>query len=152
MSAEQSIRPREHGRFVRGHVYSRETQFKVGVRVSAATEFKKGQPAHNKLPVGSVTERRDPHGNYRAWVKVGEPNKWRPRAVVVWESHNGPLPRGRVVHHKDRNSLNDAPWNLAALTRKEHAAAHRDDLNESRAPETFTRAWHTRRQKKDLSQ
>jgi hypothetical protein len=75
------------------------------------------------LPVGTVRERRDPAGTLRAYVKVSH-HRWRPRAVVVYELHHGPIPPGCVVHHRDRDSLNDDPDNLVALTRAAHAAEH----------------------------
>jgi hypothetical protein len=134
------------GRFVPGQSYSPATQFRRGVRVAPATEFKPGerrsvatefaagQAAHNHLPVGSVSIRRETHtGLDRAWIKTEEPNVWRKRAVVVWEGLHGPVARGSVVHHRDRNSLNDNPGNLQALTRKEHADEHRGELVASRA-------------------
>ena len=99
-----------------------------GIHLSPKSEFKKGQPGINWMPVGSVTERIDKHGNPRAFVKVAEPNKWRERAAVNWELFHGkPLPKGKVVHHKDRNTLNDSASNLQALTRAEHIQVHRDD-------------------------
>jgi hypothetical protein len=42
---------------------------------------------------------------------------------------NGSLPRGSVVHHKDRNSENDALDNLQAMTRAAHAEEHRSEMN-----------------------
>lgn len=102
-----------------------------GLRLSPETEWKKGRKSENWMPVGSETERRDKNGRMRAFVKVSEPNVWRERALVVWEAMNGPLPKGCVVHHKDRNSLNDAPTNLEAMTRAEHLKEHRDEI---RAP------------------
>lgn len=135
-------RPRESGRFVAGNAYSPETQISKGQRLSPATEirpgqrlsprteFRKGQCAHNRLPVGSVRV-RTLKGVKRAWVKVADPSKWRERAKVVWEEHHGvPVPRGHVIHHKDRDPLNDSPDNLVAMTRKEHALEH---LGEARA-------------------
>lgn len=132
---------RECGRFIKGLHYSSPTeiksgehlsiltQIKPGFRLSPETEFKRGQTAHNYLPLGSVTIRTDPNKRMRAWVKVAEPSQWRLRAVVVWEKkHNCALTRGRVVHHKDGNSLNDMSTNLVDLTRKQHIDAHRDDL------------------------
>lgn len=131
---------RDQGRFLPGRSYSPTTQFKPGEhaapateikpgeRRSPATQFKPGQAARNKLPLGSVTERSDPNGRTRAWVKVAEPNVWKLRAVVAWEAINGPLPLGKVVHHRDHNSLNDDPANLVALTRAEHIAEHQLEL------------------------
>lgn len=137
---------RVEGRFVPGKSYSPATQFKPGAhaapatefrpgeRVSIATEFKPGQGAHNRLPIGSVRVRRETHtGLDRAWIKTAEPDVWRKRAVVAWEAAHGPVPAGCVVHHHDRDSLNDEPSNLRVLTRKEHADEHRGELVASRA-------------------
>lgn len=102
---------------------------KKGTHFSPATEFKKGRQSENWMPVGSVTVRADKQGKDRAWVKVAEPNKWVLRAVMNWESFFGrKVPNGKVIHHKDRNPLNDAPANLQALTRAQHIAVHREDL------------------------
>lgn len=137
------------GRFQQGTCYSPATQFKrgrhaapateikAGQRLSPATEFAAGQEPHNRLPVGSITIRRETHtGLDRAWIKTAEPNVWRKRAVVVWEAAHGPVARGAVVHHHDRNSLNDELENLRALTRKEHADEHRQELLLARGIET----------------
>lgn len=131
--------PRENGRFVPGQLYSPETmirpgerisprtEFKKGERAAPATEFRKGQPARNHLPVGSVTVRH--HNRHpRAFVKIAEPNMWRPRATRVWEQANGRLPRGYVIHHVDRNTLNDDLSNLELLSRADHLNEHRREL------------------------
>lgn len=100
-----------------------------GIHLSPGSEFIRGQDAHNKCPVGTVTiRRRARNDELRAYVKVAEPSTWKLRAVLVWEKANGPLPVGKLVHHKDRDSLNDALNNLEALTRREHIAEHRGDL------------------------
>lgn len=125
---------RVEGRFLPGQSYSPATQFKKGVSASPATQFSAGQDAHNHLPVGTVRVRRETHtGLDRAWVKTAEPNVWRKRAVVVWEAAHGPVPRGSVVHHRDRDSLNDELLNLQAMTRREHADEHRNELLAARA-------------------
>jgi hypothetical protein len=127
-------RSRDVGRFIPGVSYSPATQFRKGERRSRVTEFKPGRPAHNKLLVGAVRIRKETHtGLERAWVKVAEPNVWKKRAVVVWQSIHGPLPCGYVVHHKNRDSLDDDPDNLEALTRAAHAEAHREELSAWRA-------------------
>ena len=120
---------RESGRFIKGFSYSLKTQFKQGEHRSSITEFKPGQQPHNKLPVGTLRIRRETNtGSLRAWVKISEPNTWLKRSILVWESLNGPLPKGYVVHHKDRNSLNDASTNLQELSRRDHAEEHREEL------------------------
>lgn len=98
-----------------------------GIHLSPATEFKKGRKSNRLLPVGSTAIRACKNGALRAFVKVGEPNKWRERAKVVWEEVNGPLPKGLLIHHRDRNTLNDDIENLEAMTRAEHLAEHREE-------------------------
>lgn len=100
-----------------------------GTHFSPDTEFKPGRVAENRVPVGTVTIRRHHNEkNERAWIKVAEPNDWKMRSVHVWEELNGPVPAGCVIHHRDRNSLNDAPNNLQCMTRAEHIEEHRNDL------------------------
>jgi len=85
------------------------------------------------VPVG--TERMRVHsktGDTRVWVKVAEPHTWRPRAVAVWEATHGPLPRGMIVHHKNRDGLHDQIDNLEAMTRAEHLEEHRQELTEAK--------------------
>jgi hypothetical protein len=121
--------PRKSGRFIQGYSYSPHTLFKPGERRGVSTEFKPGQPAPNKMPIGSVKIRRETHtGLLRVWVKIEEPNIWKKRAVLVWESIHGSLPKGWVVHHDNRDSLNDSLENLIGMSRRDHAAEHREEL------------------------
>jgi hypothetical protein len=92
--------------------------------------FRKGQTAHNLMPVGTVRLRTHEGDHERAWIKTAEPNEWRPRAIVVWEDANGgcPVPDGCVVHHDNRNALDDRIENLILLTRAEHLNEHRDEF------------------------
>ena len=100
-----------------------------GIRLSPGSEFKHGMKGQNWLPVGSETVRDDKTGKSRAFVKLAEPDVWKHRAVVVWERENGRAVRvGCVVHHRDRNSLNDAPANLQEMTRAEHIEEHRSEF------------------------
>jgi hypothetical protein len=104
-----------------------------GIRLSPETEFKKGQISTRRVPVGTVTIRhRKREMHPRAFVKIAEPSVWRERAKVVWEKHYGPIPRGHVIHHIDRNPLNDSIDNLQALTRSEHAREHEIEIRSAR--------------------
>lgn len=84
-----------------------------------------------RVPIGTVRirTRHKRGGEQRAWVKVAEPNRWRLRAHVVWETTHGPLPRGMSVHHLDENKLNDDPANLKLLTKAEHLSEHRSGFD-----------------------
>lgn len=114
------------GTFPKGHTPWIKSQ--KGIRLSIATEFKKGQTSRNWLPVGTVRIRKCKNNTQRAFVKIAEPNIWKLRAVLTWESEHGPLPRGLLIHHKDRNALNDNPSNLEATTRAEHIKEHQQDF------------------------
>jgi len=114
-----------------GHRHKSPTKFKAGhatwnkdmkgIHLSPASEFKPGHAPTVHLPVGSVVQRtRKREGYPRAWVKVAEPNKWELLARIVWAKHNGPIPRGMIVHHKDRNAINDEIGNLQMMTKAEH--------------------------------
>ncbi len=107
-----------------------------GIHLSSTTEFKPGQTPLRVDPVGAIrirTRKRSP--TPRAWVKVADPNVWRLRACVVWEEHNGPIPRGKIIHHQDRDPLNDDIGNLRCLTKKEHAQEHKQELTAARWPQ-----------------
>ena len=43
---------------------------------------------------------------------------------LVWETANGPIPRGHVIHHKDGNKLNNSLDNLECTTQLEHMKMH----------------------------
>lgn len=40
----------------------------------------------------------------------------------MWELHNGPIPAGLIVDHKDRDKLNNRIENLRLATRAQNAA------------------------------
>jgi hypothetical protein len=104
-----------------------------GTHLSPATEFKPGHRPVTQLPLGSVAIRSfRRHGNQRAFVKVAEPNRWRERALLVWERAHGPIPKGFVIHHLDRDPLNDAITNLQLQTRAEHLLEHRPEVEAKR--------------------
>jgi hypothetical protein len=87
----------------------------------------------NRAPVGTVRERhfrRD--GSTRAFVKIAEPNRWELRARLVWSEANGPIPRGMVVHHKNRNTLDDQIGNLELTSRGDHLREHRAEIEARR--------------------
>jgi hypothetical protein len=121
---------------------------KKGIHLSRKSEFKKGSVPVTKAEVGEVRFRcRTRDGKKRAWVKVAEPNIWKPRAVVVWQQMNGDLLPGYVIHHIDGDSLNDDISNLVALTRKDHLKVHRKYHDEAKRSMSMKAAWQRKKAK-----
>lgn len=100
-----------------------------GIHLSPKTEFKSGPRPERRSPLGTISIRKDKMGRLRAYVKVSDPNKWKLRAVKVWEDINGPVPPGHLIHHDDRDTLNDDSSNLICLTRAQHLDEHRSEHN-----------------------
>ncbi len=88
------------------------------------TWFKKGDEPINHRPVGS--ERVNVYGYTE--IKVAEPNKWRLKHKVIWEEHNGPIPKGYVVIFGDRNKLNLDINNLIVVTNEKLLIMNRNKL------------------------
>jgi hypothetical protein len=105
-----------------------------------------GEVPHNKLPVGSVRirQRRNRSEGPRAWVKVAEPNVWRLRAVLEWEKAHGVLAPGLVVHHVNRDTLDDRIENLEAIDRASHLLEHRHEFEPRRARRASAARWSQR--------
>lgn len=99
-----------------------------GIHLSPASEFKPGRRSDRRAPVGEERVRRTHDGHLRMFVKVAEPNVWKLRAVKVWEDNVGPVPQGKLIHHQDRDTLNDDIGNLRCLTRAEHMEEHRAEF------------------------
>lgn len=43
---------------------------------------------------------------------------------VIWSDHNGPIPEGMCVHHKDRNWRNNDLSNLELMPHSDHSRMH----------------------------
>lgn len=99
-------------------------KFQPGKHYSPETQFQKGGKAHNRLPVGTIRVRTQKDDGKRQWIKVKEPDSWTLLAKYIWIQNNGPIPKGKVIHHKDDDKMNDVIENLACLTRKEHFDEH----------------------------
>lgn len=102
------------------------------------TQFKKGNVPPNRLPIGS--ERIDSKDGY-IYVKVqdGHLNKnWKQKHVIVWEKHNGQVPKGHVVIFGDGNILNFDINNLISVSRGQLAALNQKGLIQKDADLTRT--------------
>lgn len=79
--------------------------------------FKRGHTPWNKVPVGTVTAKSTgPKKKKKNWIKIAEPDVWVCHARYVYEKARGrEIPKGFLVIHDDRNSLNDDPKNLVCI-------------------------------------
>lgn len=103
------------GRFEKGHVPANKGTHNGGWE---PTQFKKGNMPVNHKPVGTESVRKghkERGESPRIWVKVAEPNQWRMKSVIVWESHYGPVPKGKIVIFLDGDTMNTDISNLALI-------------------------------------
>jgi len=98
------------------------------------TRFKKGNTPQTWVPVG--TEVVDPDGYTK--LKVADPNKWRYKHRMIWEKHNGPIPKGHVVIFGDGDKRNFDPDNLLLVSRSQLARLNQNGLIQDDARLTRT--------------
>lgn len=80
-----------------------------------------GRPAkHPILEFDGKRFYRKPSGYYKLQHAAGGDYMHR----YVWEFHNGPIPDGHQVHHRDENKGNNAIGNLELLTAGDHQRFH----------------------------
>jgi hypothetical protein len=79
------------------------------------TFFKPGQLPKNYRQVGS--ERITVDGYIE--VKIKDPRTWAQKHRVIWEQHNGKIPKGYNVQFRDGNRQNCALENLYLISRNE---------------------------------
>jgi hypothetical protein len=102
-------------RFPKGHVPANKGKKGISYPGMETTQFKKGNRPHNYMPVGSERVNGDDYVD----VKIADPNKWRGKHILVWETANGPVPKGYVVIFGDGDKRNFKPDNLILVSRKQ---------------------------------
>ncbi len=98
------------GQFKKGHVPF-HTGTKGLVKPNSGS-FKKGQQPHNHQPVGA--ERINSEGYH--YIKVAEPTVWRCKHHILWEQHNGIIPKNHIVRFIDGNRDNITIENLMLIS------------------------------------
>jgi hypothetical protein len=79
---------------------------------------------------GKYYSRKKNKRYYRRSEWVYDPIKGKKRCIErelhrdVWESVNGPIPKGFDIHHKDNDPDNNHPSNLIAVSKSDHARHH----------------------------
>jgi hypothetical protein len=98
---------------------------KKGISIGGKeTQYKKGHKPQTYRPVGSERVCVDGY----AEIKVADPNKWKPKHVLLWEEANGPIPSDCCLLFLDRNKLNITLDNLQLITRKQLARLNQNHL------------------------
>lgn len=112
------------GRFPQGHVPANKGKKGISYPGSEATQFPKGHKPWNYRSVG--TERVDTDGYVD--IKVADPNKWRPKHILLWEAANGPVPKGHALIFADGNKLHMDIDNLVLVSRAELVRLNQNGL------------------------
>lgn len=122
------------GRFQKGDTPANKGTHRGGWE---PTQFRKGNVPANHKPVGAESIKNiGARGCRYVHVKVAEPNKWRMKHVLVWEKHNGPVPKGKVIIFLDGNQLNTDIENLRVISRGIHAIMNKRGLRQLDAAHT----------------
>ena len=139
-------RGRAKGRFTKRNVPWNKGL--TGTHFSPETEFKPGHASNNRYPIGTVRVRIRRRGgklhHARAYVKVGQPSRWRLRCRVNWEAEHGPIPRGMLIRHRSADGMDDRLSNLVLANRAEHLTMSRrecEDTRRARASKATKRRW-----------
>lgn len=78
------------------------------------------------------------HSNSRSqeyyWMRSGNEKSWKLEHRLIANFVHGPIGYKIVVHHKDRDGLNNSIDNLEILSKKEHDALHSLDMMGDRNP------------------
>lgn len=131
---------------------------RCGFKNNRDTTLKKGNIPHNKgkkgvihegcqkgwLPKGNIPSQYRPVGSERTdkdgyvWIKVGDPNKWRQKNHLIWESAYGEIPKNHVVIFLDGDKSNLNIDNLKLVTRQELLVMNRNKLFTTNADFTNT--------------
>ena len=121
------------GRFEKGNVPWTDGKAGTGICKPNSGCFKKGDIPVNLKTLGS--ERICPKDGY-ILIKVAEknpytgaPTRYRAKQLVIWEQHNGPIPKGYLVTFIDGDKLNCDIDNLELISLAENLQRNRLGLN-----------------------
>ena len=129
----------EAGQFRKGHPSTKGVRMSAEqYRKCAATMFRKGNRPPNAVPVGTIVTAKVTTGNREERYykkKVAEPNKWKLLHRLVWEEHNGPIPKNHVITFLDGDWRNCGISNLMCISRGANCRANQDGLRFEGNPE-----------------
>lgn len=91
-----------------------------------------------KSPMGTIVIRNG-YKYQKCPVRDDGGRRWRRLHHIVWEEHNGPIPKGKCVTFKDGNQLNCDISNLMLASRAELMKIVKDGLALTPSPGEKTR-------------
>lgn len=121
------------GRYLKGNVPANKGKPKFWIG-GEETQFKKGQKPHNYMPVGS--ERVNSYGYHD--IKIADPNKWKAKHILLWEEHNGLVPKGHKLIFGDGDKNNINLDNIILVTNSQMAVLNHFNLIQRDADLTRT--------------
>ena len=115
------------GQFQKGHATHNKgvPMTKEVYEKAKATMFKKGNTPPNYRPIGSERITKDGYIE----VKIADKNRWSLKHRVVWEKHNGPVPKGYTIIFLDGDGKNCDISNLKLIKRSELLIMNRYNLH-----------------------
>jgi hypothetical protein len=103
-----------------GQKYSYKVGNKKGYK-----QIKKAHETRKKFYEKRFKENPKLYLNTQGYMMIAIPGtKGKKYHRYIWELYNGKIPEGYVIHHKDRNKLNNSIDNLQLMTESEHSILH----------------------------
>ena len=94
------------------------------------TSFKKGNFAHNRVPLGAERITKDDYIQIK--VQDGKlQQNWKGKHVIEWEKVNGKIPKGCTIIFGDGNKRNFDISNLICVTRKQLLGLNRSEFKQN---------------------
>lgn len=112
--------------------YKRKSGLKYEKHKENPTSFKKGQSPWNKGKKYKCKNPKQSKGyiNSHGYLVFYKNGKEILAHRMIWEKYHGKIPKMYVIHHKDRNKLNNDIFNLQLTTSSEHSKIHYPDKKE----------------------
>lgn len=111
----RKIRNGLNGCYAKGHVPANKGRKGYYAPGSEKGWFHKGNHPQTYVPVGTESITTDGY----PVVKVADPNVWRLKQQLIWETENGPIPKGFCVVFADGDQQNCVLENLILVSRGE---------------------------------
>lgn len=125
------------GRFPQGH--KPHNKGKPHIFPPNSGQFPKGHIPKNHRELFSLRlQKHNDRGEQYLYIKVAEPNKWKPLHRYIWENKYGPVPKGKILIFIDGDIFNTDILNLKLISRSENMERNR---NRRKAADSMRKLW-----------